>query len=119
MAKGEQAQDINEFEVIVFRCVAPKNGRFGYNGYLRTRVPVGAETEIPRWHPIRDPERQVQLVDEHGTLRWRENKVPHWGELIGYEDRTPRRPSQQAAPAGGKTSKTQPKMRAADTPVGA
>lgn len=123
MAKEQaDATDINEFEVIVFRCVNPRNGRFGYNGYLKARVTPGEVTEIPRWHPVRDPEKQTQLVDEQGRLRWRENKVPFWGELIGYEDRTPRRPQRVETPVGGgvKTSKTPPKMqRASDTPVGA
>jgi hypothetical protein len=114
---AKEQTDINEFEVIRFRCTAPKNGRFGVNGYLRSRVFIGQETEIPRWHPVRDPEKQVQLVDEKGNLRWRENKTPTWGEFICYDDRTPRRPSQTPQKVGG-TTKNKPTMRASDMPVG-
>lgn len=118
MAQAQQA--VNEFEVMVVKCIRPKNGRFAFNGYLNSRVYLGQETEIPRWHPIRDPETQEQMRDADGNLRWRENKKPKWAEFVAYEDRTPKaRPSVVEAPMPKGVSKTPPKMRAADTPVGA
>ena len=118
MAKEQQS--VNELEVMVVQCARPKNQRFAFNGYLNARVYVGQETEIPRWHPVRDPETQDQLKDADGNLRWRENKVPRWAEFVRYEDRTPKgRPSVADAPSPKGVSKTMPKMRAADAPVGA
>jgi hypothetical protein len=111
--------EVNEFEVIRFRVDHPKNGRFFWNGYLLMRVAPGEETEIPRFHPMRDldAEPQVQMTDSEGNLLYRENRVPRGCTFIEYADNTPRRPV-SAKPEAGGTSKTKPKMRAADVPVG-
>lgn len=124
MPKQKQAptyvkeSSINEYEVIVFRVLQPANGRWFPNGYLRGRVYPGQTTEIPRWHPVRDKWSQEQVTDEDGERLYRENKVPKGCELLGYEDRMPRRRN-DPAPVGTKTTATKPTKRAADVPVGA
>jgi hypothetical protein len=115
--KVYKQSEINEFEVIRFRVDNPKNGRFLWNGYLLTRVAPGEETEIPRWHPMRniEAEPQVPLTDTDGNELFRENRVPRGCTFLEYADNTPRRGGLVKDTAG----KPKPKMRAADVPVGA
>jgi hypothetical protein len=85
----EQFQDTGE--MLRLRVVNPPNAKFTatgemvgghiYNGYIGQRVYLGQETDIPLYRPYRDEDGN-HLMNPDGTLRYKKQGVPRWGELV-------------------------------------
>lgn len=78
-------------EMMRLRVTNPPNAEFTtagemvggniFNGYIGQRVYLGQETDIPLYRPFRDEEGN-HLANPDGTLRYKKQGVPKWGELV-------------------------------------
>lgn len=78
-------------EMMRLRVTNPPNAEFTtsgemvggniFNGYIGQRVYLGQETDIPLYRPFRDEEGN-HLSNADGTLRYKKQGVPKWGELV-------------------------------------
>lgn len=128
-------------EMMRLKVVNPPNAKFStqgeminghiYNGHIGQRVYLGQMTDLPLYRPFRDEDGN-HLRNPDGTLRYKKQNVPKWGQLVeivpaprGWQplEAAPARPESAISKASGANKGGSQKSfgrktaRAADTSI--